>query len=150
MHANKYFLYSRTLEFSTGKLARFTDGSAVCKMGDTAVMVTAVASKDKKMLGNFMPLSVDYRHKYAAAGRIPTNFVRREMGPTEKEILTSRLIDRSLRPLFPSNFCYETQVVCNMLAVDSVYPPDILSINAASLALSISDIPWNGPVGAVR
>lgn len=119
-------------------------------MGDTTVMVTTVAAKDKRAPGSFMPLTVEYRQKYAAAGRIPTNFLRRELGPTEKEILTSRVIDRSLRPLFPSEFRYETQVVCNMLAIDSNYPPDVLSINAASLALAMSDIPWNGPVGAVR
>lgn len=113
------------------------------------MMVTAVA-KTKPSPGNFVPLVVDYRQKSAAAGRIPTNFLRREIGTTEKEILTSRLIDRSLRPLFNSDFSYETQLVCNMLAVDSINNPDVVSINAASAALSLSDIPWNGPVGAVR
>jgi polyribonucleotide nucleotidyltransferase len=156
------------LKISTGKLARFTDGCAVAQMGDTAVMVTAV-SKTKPSSVNFMPLTVDYRQKAAAAGRIPTNFMRRELGPSEKEILTSRLIDRSIRPLFPpglkhyictnrikfqhrlfSGFNYETQLMCNLLAVDSVNDPDIVSINAASAALSLSDIPWNGPVGACR
>lgn len=88
------------MKISTGKLARFTDGCAVAQMGDTAVMVTAV-SKTKASDVNFMPLTVDYRQKAAAAGRIPTNFMRRELGPSEKEILTSRLIDRSVRPLFP-------------------------------------------------
>lgn len=112
-------------------------------------MVTAV-SRTKPSSSNFLPLTVDYRQKSAAAGRIPTNFLRRELGPTEREILTSRLIDRSLRPLFPENFNFETQLMCNMLAVDSVNNPDIVSINAASAALSLSDIPWNGPVGAVR
>lgn len=112
-------------------------------------MVTAV-SKTKPSQSNFLPLVVDYRQKSAAAGRIPTNFLRRELGPTEREILVSRLIDRSLRPLFPNGFNYETQIICNMLAVDGVYNPDIISINAASAALSLSDIPWNGPVGAVR
>lgn len=119
-------------------------------MGDTTVMVTAVSSMDKRTPGSFMPLTVEYRQKYAAAGRIPTNFLRRELGPTEKEILTSRLIDRSLRPLFPAGFRYETQLICNILAIDSNYSPDVLSINAASLALAMSDIPWNGPVAAVR
>lgn len=93
---------------------------------------------------------VDYRQKAAAAGRIPTNFLRRELGPTELEILTSRVIDRSLRPLFPKNYFFDTQIMCNLLAVDSVHDADVLSINAASAALSLSDIPWNGPVGAVR
>ena len=97
-----------------------------------------------------MPLTVDYRQKAAAAGRIPTNFLRRELGPTEKEILTSRMIDRSLRPLFPAGFFCETQIICNLLAVDGNNDPDVLCINAASAALAMSDIPWNGPVAAVR
>lgn len=120
-------------------------------MGNTSMMVTAVA-KESANSGNqsFMPLTVDFRQKYAAAGRIPTNFFRREIGVSEKEILTSRIIDRSIRPLFPANFNCETQLVCNMLALDSVYMPDVLSINAASFALAISDIPWTGPIGAVR
>lgn len=120
-------------------------------MGNTSMMVTAV-SKDtpSSSSANFMPLTVDFRQKYAAAGRIPTNFLRRELGVSEREILSSRLIDRSVRPLFPAHFSCETQLVCNMLALDSVYIPDVLSINAASFALAVSDIPWNGPVGAVR
>jgi polyribonucleotide nucleotidyltransferase len=139
----------RTLKLSTGKYARFSDGCAVAQLGDTAVMVTAV-SKTKPTSTSFLPLVVDYRQKAAAAGRIPTNFLRRELGPSEKEVLTSRLIDRSLRPLFPAGYCYETQIMCNLLAVDGVNDPDIVSINAASAALSLSDIPWNGPIGAVR
>lgn len=112
-------------------------------------MVTAV-SKTKPSPSNFTPLVVDYRQKSAAAGRIPMNFLRRELGPSEKEILTSRVIDRSLRPLFFEGYNYETQIICNILAMDSYNNPDIISINAASAALSLSDIPWNGPVGAVR
>lgn len=112
-------------------------------------MVTAV-SKTRASYNSFLPLVVDYRQKAAAAGRIPTNFFRRELGPSEHEILTSRLIDRSLRPLFPDKYFYDTQVMCNMLAIDGVNDPDVISINAASAALSLSDIPWNGPVGAVR
>lgn len=120
-------------------------------MGDTSMMVTAVAKETASSSNqSFMPLTVDFRQKYAAAGRIPTNFFRREIGVSEKEILSSRLIDRSVRPLFPANFNCETQLVCNMLALDSVYMPDVLSINAASFALAISDIPWSGPIGAVR
>lgn len=114
------------------------------------MMVTAVAKDSSNANQNFMPLTVDFRQKYAAAGRIPTNFLRRELGVSEKEILSSRLIDRSVRPLFPAHFNCDTQLVCNMLALDSVYTPDVLSINAASFALAISDIPWMGPVGAVR
>lgn len=139
----------RNLKLSTGKLAKFADGCAVGTLGDTSVMVTAV-SKTKPTHSNITPLTVDYRQKSAAAGRIPTNFLRRELGATEREILTSRLIDRSLRPLFNEHFNFETQIICNMLAVDSINNPDVISINAASAALSLSDIPWNGPVGAVR
>ncbi|XP_036291259.1 polyribonucleotide nucleotidyltransferase 1, mitochondrial isoform X1 [Pipistrellus kuhlii] len=142
-------LGNRKLEISSGKLARFADGSAVVQSGDTAVMVTAV-SKTKPSPSQFMPLVVDYRQKAAAAGRIPTNYLRREIGSSDKEILTSRVIDRSIRPLFPAGYFYDTQVLCNLLAVDGVNEPDVLAINGASAALSLSDIPWNGPIGAVR
>ncbi|XP_049456770.1 polyribonucleotide nucleotidyltransferase 1, mitochondrial [Epinephelus fuscoguttatus] len=142
-------LGKKKLEISTGRLARFADGSAVVQLGDTSVMVTAV-SKTKPSPSQFMPLVVDYRQKAAAAGRIPTNYLRRELGTTDNEILTSRLIDRSIRPLFPPGYFYDTQVLCNLLAVDGVNDPDVLAINAASAALALSDIPWNGPIGAVR
>ncbi|KAJ0066940.1 hypothetical protein NL108_006203, partial [Boleophthalmus pectinirostris] len=162
------------LEISSGRFARFADGSAVVQLGDTSVMVTAV-SKVKPSPSQFMPLVVDYRQKAAAAGRIPTNYLRRELGTTDNEILTSRLIgrimlfkgifslrskylgkflyflsDRSIRPLFPPGYFYDTQILCNLLAVDGVNDPDVLAINGASAALALSDIPWHGPVGAVR
>ncbi|OXB63047.1 hypothetical protein ASZ78_014814 [Callipepla squamata] len=137
------------MEVSSGKLARFADGAAVVQLGDTAVMVTAV-SKTKPSASQFMPLVVDYRQKAAAAGRIPTNYLRREIGTTDREILTSRVIDRSIRPLFPVGYFYDTQILCNLLAVDGVNDPDVLAINGASAALALSDIPWNGPIGAVR
>ncbi|KAL8185102.1 UNVERIFIED_CONTAM: Polyribonucleotide nucleotidyltransferase 1, mitochondrial [Gekko kuhli] len=142
-------LGSRKLEISSGKLARFADGCAVVQLGDTAVMVTAV-SKTKPSPSQFMPLVVDYRQKAAAAGRIPTNYLRRELGSTDKEILTSRVIDRSIRPLFPAGYYYDTQILCNLLAVDGINDPEVLAINGASAALALSDIPWNGPIGAVR
>lgn len=112
-------------------------------------MVTTV-SKVTASSSSFLPLVVDYRQKAAAAGRIPTNFLRRELGRSETEILTSRLIDRSVRPLFPPGYCYDTQVMCNILAIDGMNDPDVLAINAASASLAVSDIPWKGPVGAVR
>ncbi|XP_055679387.1 polyribonucleotide nucleotidyltransferase 1, mitochondrial [Lutzomyia longipalpis] len=143
------FSNNRTLTLTSGKYARFANGSVVAQMGDTAVMVTTVA-KQKPTSGGFVPLVVDYRQKSAAAGRIPMNFLRRELGPSEKEILSARLIDRSVRPLFSQDFRYETQIVCNLLAVDNANLPDICAVNAASAALSVSDIPWNGPIGAVR
>ncbi|CAL8257857.1 unnamed protein product [Arctogadus glacialis] len=139
----------KKLEISTGRFARFADGAAVVQLGDTSVMVTAV-SKTKPSPSQFMPLVVDYRQKAAAAGRIPTNHLRRELGTTDNEILTSRLIDRAIRPLFPAGYFYDTQVLCNLLAVDGVNDPDVLAINGASAALAMSDIPWNGPIGAVR
>ncbi|KAL6424466.1 hypothetical protein ACFW04_009905 [Cataglyphis niger] len=139
----------KQLSLSTGKYARFADGSAIASLGDTSVMVTAVC-KHQLSNSSFLPLVVDYRQKAAAAGRIPTNFLRRELGPTENEILTSRVIDRSIRPLFPEGFYFDTQIMCNMLAVDGINDPDVIAINGASAALSVSDIPWNGPVGAVR
>ncbi|XP_071801862.1 polyribonucleotide nucleotidyltransferase 1, mitochondrial-like [Asterias amurensis] len=140
---------NKTLHLSTGKLARLTDGCAVAQLGDTSVLVTAVGRK-KPTATNFLPLTVDYRQKAAAAGRIPTNHLRREMGNSNLEILTSRMIDRSIRPLFPKGYFYETQIVCNLLAVDGAHDSDVVCINAASTALALSDIPWNGPVGAVR
>ncbi|GAB0096651.1 Polyribonucleotide nucleotidyltransferase [Sergentomyia squamirostris] len=143
------FSNGRTLNLTAGKYARFANGSVVAQMGDTAVMVTAVA-KQKPSSGGFVPLVVDYRQKSAAAGRIPTNFLRRELGPSEKEILSARLIDRSVRPLFSQDYRHETQIVCNLLAVDHAHLPDVCAVNAASAALSVSDIPWNGPIGSVR
>ncbi|KAJ0173479.1 hypothetical protein K1T71_010628 [Dendrolimus kikuchii] len=137
------------LKLSSGRYARFADGACVATLGNTSVLATVV-SKAKQSSSSFLPLVVDYRQKAAAAGRIPTNFFRRELGPTEREVLTSRLIDRSLRPLFPSNYNYDTQIVCNMLAMDSTNPPETVAVNAASAALALSDVPWNGPVGSVR
>lgn len=156
-NSNKYTLSEVDVEFSngrnmrvsSGKYAKMADGCAVASIGDTSVMVTAV-SKTKPTPVGFLPLVVDYRQKTAAAGRIPTNFLRRELGATEREILTSRVIDRSLRPLFNDQYYYETQIMCNTLAVDPSHQPDVVAINAASAALAVSDIPWAGPVGAVR
>ncbi|XP_058790116.1 polyribonucleotide nucleotidyltransferase 1, mitochondrial [Phymastichus coffea] len=144
------FSNGRQIKFSTGKLARLADGCAIATLGETSVMVTTVSRSHASSTSSFVPLVVDYKQKAAAAGRIPTNFLRRELGQTEHEILTSRLIDRSLRPLFPEKYNYETQVICNMLALDGNNDSDVLSINGASAALAVSDIPWNGPIGAVR
>lgn len=136
---------------TTGKYARFAGGSVIAKFGDTSVMSTVVRQDGSSASNSsVLPLTVNYRQKAAATGRIPTNFFRRELGYTEHEILTSRIIDRSVRPLFEAGYSCETQIMCNLLAVDGVHDPDVLSINAASAVLSVSDIPWNGPVGAVR
>ncbi|XP_043212802.1 LOW QUALITY PROTEIN: polyribonucleotide nucleotidyltransferase 1, mitochondrial-like [Amphibalanus amphitrite] len=143
-------LGGRPVRLAVGELARFADGSATAQDGDTAVLVTAVSRPRPGPAPGFLPLTVDYRQKAAAAGRIPTNFLRRELGPSEQEILTSRLIDRSLRAQFPAGYAADTQITCNLLAVDGERLPDVLCVNAASAALACSDIPWGGPVGAVR
>ncbi|XP_065321728.1 polyribonucleotide nucleotidyltransferase 1, mitochondrial-like isoform X2 [Gordionus sp. m RMFG-2023] len=137
---------SKKFDIKTGKLAKLADGSVTVNIGDTCVMVTAVSSKKPTAISSFIPLTVDYRQKSSAAGRIPTNYLRRELGLSDKEILTNR----SIRPLFPFGYSSDTQVICNLLAVDGVNDPDIACINGASAALTISDIPWNGPVAAVR
>lgn len=125
------------------------DGSCIGKSGETHVLVTVVSRTIPTATG-MIPLTVDYRQKAAAAGRIPTNYLRREIGSSEREVLTSRVVDRSLRPLFKPGYLYETQIICNLMSVDGVNDPEIVAINAASAALSASDIPWNEPVGAVR
>jgi len=139
----------RKMTVSSGKLARLADGAAVARLGDTSVMTTVV-SKGPPSTQNFLPLTVDYRQKAAAAGRIPTNFLRRELGASEREILVGRMIDRSVRPLFNKGYNIETGLTCNLLSVDGVHDPEVLSINAASAALSLSNIPWGPAVGAVR
>lgn len=138
------------LTIEVGKLARQADGAVVLRYGDTMVLVTAVAAKDVREGIDFFPLTVDYRENNYAAGRIPGNYFRREGRPTEKEILTSRLIDRPLRPLFPEGFQCETQVIASVISADTENDPDTLGITAASAALYLSDIPFHTPVAGVR
>lgn len=140
---------SRSLKITAGRLARMSDGSCIGKSGETHVLATVV-SRTTSSASGMTPLTVDYRQKAAAAGRIPTNYLRREIGSSEREILTSRVVDRSLRPLFKPGYLYETQIICNLMSVDGVNDPEVVAINAASAALAVSDIPWNSPVGAVR
>src|SRR5881296_713806 len=140
----------RPLIIETGKIAKQADGSVTVRYGDTVVLVTATAERKERPGMGFLPLTVDYRENTYAAGKIPGGFFKREGRPTEKEILTSRLIDRPLRPLFPEGYNYETQIVSMVLSADSENDPDILAINAASTALMVSEVPWNGPVAAVR
>ncbi len=140
----------RTIAFETGKMARQTSGSVVVTCGDTMVLVTAVAEKKSKNMG-FLPLTIEYQEKMYAAGRIPGSYFRREIGrPSEKEVLTCRLIDRPLRPLFPKGYMSETQVIITVFSADQEIDPDILAMNGASTALAISDIPWQGPIAAAR
>ncbi len=137
------------LIIETGKLAKQADGSVIVQLGETVVLVTAVSSDPREGL-DFFPLTVDYREKAAAAGKFPGGYFKREGRPTEKEVLTCRMIDRPCRPLFPEGFYNDTQIIAVLLSADTENDPDILAINGASAALSVSDIPWAGPFGAVR
>lgn len=140
----------RTISIETGKLAKQADGAAVVKMGDTMLLATVVARKEANDNVDFMPLSVEYREKYAAAGRFPGGFFKREARPSDNEVLTSRLIDRALRPLFPDDFHAETQVIVTLISLDKNVLPDSLACLAASAALAVSDIPFNGPISEAR
>ena len=140
----------KSLNFETGRIAKQAPGAALVKMGDVVVLATAVASPEPKEGIDFFPLTVDYREYTYAGGRIPGGFIKREGRPSEREILTSRQIDRPIRPLFPEGFRNETQVIALVLSADTENDPDVAAINAASCALALSDIPFNGPVGAVR
>ena len=140
-----------TFSFQTGKVAKQASGAVVVQYGETIVLVTVVAAKEERVGVDFLPLSVEYQEKIYAAGRIPGNYFRREIGrPSEKETLTARLTDRPLRPLFPKGYCNELQVIATVLSMDKVNDPDILALNGASAALTISDIPFDGPVASVR
>ncbi|MHB8788598.1 MAG: polyribonucleotide nucleotidyltransferase [Desulfobulbaceae bacterium] len=140
----------KVVTFETGKLAKQTDGSVVVSCGDSLVLVTVVAEKTEKNMG-FLPLTIEYQERMYAAGRIPGSYFRREIGrPSEKEVLTCRLIDRPLRPLFPKGYMSETQVIATVFSADPEFDPDVLAMNGASFALTLSDIPWDGPVAAAR
>src|SRR5215470_1417636 len=140
----------KTLHLETGHLAKQAHGSAVARLGDNVVIGTACASPEPREGIDFFPLTVDYREYTYAGGRIPGGFIKREGRPSEREILTSRQIDRPIRPLFPESFRCETQVIAFVLSADTENDPDVAAINGASCALTISDIPFQGPIGAVR
>jgi polyribonucleotide nucleotidyltransferase len=141
----------KTLTLETGKLARQAGGAVVVRYGETVVLVTVVASNEIREGIDFVPLTVEYQEKGYAAGRIPGNYFRREIGrPGEKATLAARLIDRPIRPLFPKNYKYETQVITSTLSVDNENDPDVLAVVGASAALEISDIPFAGPIACVR
>ncbi len=141
----------RPLSIETGKVAKQASGSVVVQYGDTIVLVTVVSSKEERPGLDFLPLSVEYQEKIYAAGRIPGNYFRREVGrPSEKETLTARLIDRPIRPLFPKTWTNEIQVIATVLSMDQENDPDTLAMTGASAALEISDIPFEGPIACVR
>src|SRR6266545_588103 len=140
----------KQITIETGKLAKQADGAVTVQLGETIVIVAAVAATKAKEGQDFFPLTVDYREKAAAAGKFPGGYFKREGRPTEKEILTCRLADRPIRPLFPKGWYNEVQVQTVVLSADGENDPDILSIVGASAALMVSDIPWDGPLGAVR
>ncbi|WP_353196404.1 polyribonucleotide nucleotidyltransferase [Parapedobacter defluvii] len=140
----------RQIEVSTGKLAKQADGSVVVKQGKTMLLATVVSAQEAKPGTDFLPLSVDYQEKYAATGRIPGGFLRREARLSDYEILISRLVDRALRPLFPDDYHADTQVMISLISADKDIMPDALAGLAASAAIAVSDIPFNGPISEVR
>src|SRR5262244_42319 len=140
----------KQITIETGRLAKQADGAVTVQLGETIIVTAAVAAIKAKEGQEFFPLTVDYREKAAAAGKFPGGYFKREGRPTEKEILTSRLTDRPIRPLFPKGWYNEVQVQTVVLSADGENDPDILSIIGASAALMVSDIPWDGPLGAVR
>src|ERR1017187_9880316 len=141
---------ANSISIETGKIAKLADGAVVVSCGDTIVMVSAVSATAIKEGQDYFPLTVDYREKAAAVGKFPGGYFKREGRPSEKETLTSRMTDRPLRPLFPAGYLYDTQIISILLSADGENDPDILAINGASAALSVSDIPFAGPIGAVR
>ncbi len=140
----------KTISIETGRLARQADGAVVVKMGDTMILATAVSAREAKEDVDFMPLTVDYQEKFAAVGRIPGSFHKREAKLSDYEVLVSRIVDRALRPLFPENYHADTQVMLQLISSDKNLNPDCLAGLAASAALMVSDIPFNGPISEVR
>src|SRR5574337_1852665 len=149
-HSTEIEIGGRTLRLETGRVARQADGAVLVRYGGTVVLATVVATKTPLEGVDFFPLTVDYRERAYAGGRIPGGFFKREGRPVEKEILTSRLVDRPLRPLFPKAFKHEVQILDLVISGDQENDPDVLAVVGSSAALVISGIPFNGPVGAVR
>jgi polyribonucleotide nucleotidyltransferase len=143
-------LAGRTLTLETGLIAEQASGAVTVRYGDTFLLATAMGAREPKENAAWFPLTVDYEERMYAAGKIPGGFIKREGRPTEAAILAARLTDRPTRPLFPKGYMAEVQIVSTILSADQINDPDILSIIGASAALSISPIPWDGPVGAVR
>src|SRR3978361_2459201 len=140
----------QTLKLETGRVARQADGAVMATLGETVVLCAVTAAKSVKEGQDFFPLTVHYQEKYSAAGRIPGGFFKRERGATEKETLTSRLIDRPIRPLFPEGVYNEINVICEVLSYDGENETDVMAMVAASAALTIAGVPFMGPIGAAR
>jgi len=141
----------KTISIETGKIAKQASGSIVIQCGETIVLVTVVGAKENKLDMGFLPLTIEYQEKLASVGRIPGNYFRREIGrPSDNEVLTCRIIDRPLRPLFPDGYCSETQVIATVLSADQENLSDVLALTGASFALTLSDVPFNGPVAGGR
>ncbi|MDZ7640044.1 MAG: hypothetical protein U5J83_17640 [Bryobacterales bacterium] len=150
IHSVTVDLGNRQITIETGKIAKQANGSVVVRCDDTLVLATACAATSPKVGLDFFPLTVDYREYYYAMGKIPGGFIKREGRPSEKEVLTSRQIDRPIRPLFPSTFRNETQVIAMVMSADPDHDPDTLGIVGAGAALAISDIPFHEVISAVR
>jgi len=143
-------IFGKRYELDTGSLARQASGAVFARNEDTAVLATVVAVSEKTEGEDFLPLTINYQERPSAAGKIPGGYFKREGRPNEKEVLTSRLIDRPIRPLIPGDFTYQTQIIVTVFSADADYDPDVLSITAASAALMVSDVPFAGPLAAVR
>src|ERR1044071_1604841 len=150
MTTRELSLGGNTLRFETGKLAKQAGGAVVVRYGDTMVIVTACHAANAREGIDFLPLTVDYREYTYASGRIPGGFFKREGKPAEKEVLTSRLIDRPIRPLFPNGWRYETQIVALLISADAENDADVLAITGASAALALSSIPFTKTIAGVR
>src|SRR5688572_6483733 len=150
MQTRQISVGSRTISLETGRLAKQADGAVVVRSGDTMVLVTACAAPNPREGIDFLPLTVDYREYTYASGRIPGGFFKREGKPSEKEVLTSRLIDRPIRPLFPFGWRHETQIIALLLSADSESDSDVLAITGASAALALSSIPFTKTIAGVR
>src|SRR5436190_5651982 len=150
MTTREVSITNKPLRFETGKLARQAHGSVIVRYGDSVVLVTACHAASERVGIDFLPLTVDYREYTYASGRIPGGFFKREGKPAEKEVLTSRVIDRPIRPLFPSGWRYETQIIALVLSADQENDTDVLAITGASAALSLSDIPFKKTIASVR
>ena len=140
----------KEIVLETGKVAKQADGAVWVRLGDSIVLVTVVSTKERREGIDFFPLTVDYQEKLFAAGRVPGNYFRREGRPTEKETVTSRIVDRSCRPLFPEGYGNETQIIATVLSFDQENDTDVLALTGASAALQVSDVPFHGPIAGVR